>query len=197
RTIHDCRNKFESLVALTRRKPGCCVVSVRPEDITPTNTLQAIIDRAAGSAAEVAVCLGAGTYPLSQPLILDGRHSRMTLEGWGGFASIRAGTAADPAAFGQGVIVVDGATNVTLRHLRLDPPRAPLSAAVRNAFKAMTPAILKFVPDPQRVPQQIQFMGAMVAAMAAMIGIRAMDSRNLTVDDCTVVFELRRPIGPP
>jgi hypothetical protein len=193
--IHDCRNKFESLVALTRRKPGCCMVSVRPEDITPSDTLQAIIDRAAGTASEVAVCLGEGIYLLNKPLILDARHSHMTLEGCGGFASIQPNPKADPAAFGQGVIVLAGATGVTLRGLRLDPPHAPLSVGLRNDFKAMTPSILKFAQNNPRAPQQIQFMDSMVATMAAMIGIRAVDSPNLTIDGCTVVFDLRRQIN--
>jgi hypothetical protein len=196
--IHDCRHKFESLVALTRRKPGCCTVSVSPDDVSATNNLQAIIDRAAATAAEteseVEVCLGQGIYVLSEPLILDDRHSGMKLEGCGGMASIQANPKVEAAAFAQGLIVLDAAIGVTLRRLQLEPTRAHLSAGMIRVFKAMAPSILKVAANNPRAPQQIQFMDAMVASMGAMIGIRAIDSPNLTIDGCTVAFALDRQV---
>lgn len=42
----DCRNPFDNLVELTKRKQGtgCCTVSVRPKDLTGKTTLQSIVD---------------------------------------------------------------------------------------------------------------------------------------------------------
>jgi hypothetical protein len=45
--VSDCRNPFDSLVALSKRQQGCCTYTVRPQDLTATMTLQKIIDRAA------------------------------------------------------------------------------------------------------------------------------------------------------
>ena len=86
--VHDCRCTFENLVTLSKRKGGCCTVSVSPEDLTPTKTLQSIIDRAAGLADVVTVCLNPGVYGLSQPLRLDSRHSKLVLEACSGGVTI-------------------------------------------------------------------------------------------------------------
>ena len=33
-TVTDCRNQFEGLVALSKRRPGCCTVSITTADVT-------------------------------------------------------------------------------------------------------------------------------------------------------------------
>ena len=44
--VADCRNPFDNLVELTKRRQGCCTFTVRPEDITGSKTLQSIVDKA-------------------------------------------------------------------------------------------------------------------------------------------------------
>ena len=42
----DCRNRMCNLVDLCKRQQGCCTFTVRPQDLTDTNTLQSILYRA-------------------------------------------------------------------------------------------------------------------------------------------------------
>jgi hypothetical protein len=102
--VTDCRNSFESLVALTRRKPGCCTLSIAASDVKPGVTLQTLIDRArdmAGLNSGVkasslfTICLGAGSYALAAPLVFDASHSGMTIEACGGAAIVSANGSGD------------------------------------------------------------------------------------------------------
>lgn len=46
RLASDCRNFFDNLVNLTKRAQGCCSITVRPQDLSPTTTLQSIVNGA-------------------------------------------------------------------------------------------------------------------------------------------------------
>jgi hypothetical protein len=155
-TVTDCRNVFDGLVALTKRKPGCCTVGIAPSDVTSAATLQNLIDSAAASAATVTVCLSAGEYALSAPLRLDSRHARMTIESCGG-AALLLGAAADMTVFADGLLVLAGAQNVALRGLSLEPPLVDSAASDES-------------PNGSRT----------------CFGIRAVDAQNLTLERCTV-----------
>jgi len=100
-SVSDCRSVFDGLVALTKRKPGCCTVGIVPGDVTSTASLQNLLDSAAARAVSVTVCLSAGEYALSAPLRLDGRHARMTATAKSSI-TLRAGSRRSPrATFGS------------------------------------------------------------------------------------------------
>jgi hypothetical protein len=42
----DCRNSFGNLVNLNKRQGGCCTITIKPRDLSPTRTLQSILDAA-------------------------------------------------------------------------------------------------------------------------------------------------------
>ena len=119
--VEDCRCQFDDLVKLTKRGRSCCMVSVSPEHLTATNTLQAIIDHAAGFAQPVTICLDPGTYRLPEPLSLTSIHSNMTIEACPGGVIIEAANP-DAAPFLNGLLMLNGANNVTLRGLALQIP---------------------------------------------------------------------------
>ncbi len=181
-TVADCRKHFDNLVALTRRRPGCCTVSIRPCDVKAATTLQSLIDRAASMAAVAAgapfapltVCLEAGAYSLPGTLYLDRRHSNLTLEACGGPAILEAQTLTDMTPFTDGLIVLDGAEGVTLRGLELRPPIVQTSEAFYTALL-----------------QRLTTGGFAAAAQIlrrpyTSFGVRALDSPNLTLDRCVV-----------
>src|SRR5262249_25837130 len=72
--VTDCRQHFESLVALTRRRPGCCTVSVSPSDLAH-RSLQSFADRAAAAGKGSKLCLSPGIYNLQEPLRLTSDHA--------------------------------------------------------------------------------------------------------------------------
>jgi hypothetical protein len=161
--LHDCRCLFDNLVTLTKRKGGCCTVNVSPKDLTATHTLQAVIDKAAGLAGVVTVCLSPGVYRLNQPLRLNSMHSstdsKMIIDGCGGGVIIQGDPRADLKAFSDGLLVLSEASAVTLRGLQLQAPAASLPANLLPEIPAL-----------------------------AMIGVRAAYAGNLTVEDCSFLF---------
>ncbi|HEX3437633.1 MAG TPA: DUF6519 domain-containing protein [Pseudacidobacterium sp.] len=46
RLVSDCRNQFDNLVNLSKRQQGCCTITVTPQDLSNTKTLQTILDMA-------------------------------------------------------------------------------------------------------------------------------------------------------
>jgi hypothetical protein len=72
--------KSPLLVKLQRQLGGgCCTVVVKPEDLNQ-NTLQSIIDRYQNR-ERVTICLMPGKYLLSEPILLNSKHSNLTIEG--------------------------------------------------------------------------------------------------------------------
>jgi hypothetical protein len=186
--VTDCRSKFDNLVDLTKRKlGGCCNVNVVPEDLTAANTLQSIIDRAAGLAQVVRVCLSPGIYRLDQTLRLTSIHSGMVIEACTGGVTIRAGRPAGSAAFLDGLVMLSGVPGVTLRGIDFEPPGVGLAQVL-----------------PQSTLSSLQSvwanggMGAVVAAsvisdIEAMIAVRVENSTNFTAERCG--FRLVLPPG--
>jgi hypothetical protein len=156
--VSDCRSVFDGLVALTKRKPGCCTVRITADQVTSTAPLQSFINSAAAQAEKVTVCLSGGTYSLPMPLRLDARHAGMTFESCGGSAALRADPAALKTLFIDGLLVLTGVQGVTLRGLTLSPPLvdAPASATTNGSRTG--------------------------------VGVRALDAQNLTLEQCTIVF---------
>ncbi len=122
--LDDCRNPFDNLVELTKRRGGgCCTVVVRPEDLAHDLTLQKIVDRFVNR-EKITICLMPGLYQLDAPLRLGPQHSNLTIEACHDGAVLRA-RAGQEGNFLDGLIVLVRANNVTLRGLRFDLPQVP------------------------------------------------------------------------
>jgi uncharacterized protein DUF6519 len=76
--VTSCREVFDNLVALTKRRQSCCIV-VKPEDLR-RRTLQQIVDSATTMRGRVELCLTPGLYTLPAPLVLK---VPITIEGCG------------------------------------------------------------------------------------------------------------------
>ena len=95
---------------------GCRTIDVNPPDVRD-GRLQQLIDAAvAGRPSKdsnrVTICLQPGRYELQQAITLRDRHSNLALRGCSEAAVISAATGFE-TAFGQGLIVLVGANNVT------------------------------------------------------------------------------------
>ena len=178
--IKDCRQSFLSLVALSRRLPGCSTISIGPRDLA-TARLQNWIDAAAAMAPRGAViCLAAGTYELDAPLRLDMRHSGLTIDACGGPAVIKAAASADTKLFSDGLIVLTSAADVTMRGLELHPVEARAPDVLLRAFVDQLALA--------SLDAKTAFGHPCVA-----FGFRLLSSARLTLQQCTVSFLGPRP----
>ena len=175
-SITDCRNTFDNLVNLSRRRPGCCMVSISPRDVTAATGLQALIDRAA-AAERVTVCLAAGIYPLSMPLRLGPAHAGIIIESCGGPAILQVDTAADAEAFIEGLVTVAGVAGVSLVGLTLNLPPAPATATFGRLL----------VDQLANATDRAQATSLLLNPRIA-FGVHAFDAPGLTVERCMTVF---------
>ena len=194
-TITDCRNVFDDLVTLTRRKPGCCTVSIAPSDTTAATSLQTLINRAATLATTVTVCLSPGQYPLPGTLYLDKRHSNMTLESCGGPAILLSQTLADLTPFTDELVVVEGAVGVTFRGLTLRPPVVQSTAAFFQELTArLTSVSTTNVQATNVQATNVQFTPVQAAQVFRQpntsFGIRVVNTVGLTLEDCVIQIAL-------
>lgn len=120
RLLADCRVPF---LPLTQQTGACCGLVLGPKDVAGRGGLQAVMDKLAGTQSSVA--LRAGTYTLSAPLALGQQHSGLTLEACGP-GVVLAANAANLAVFRFGLVVMNQASNVTLRGLTFTIPNVPL-----------------------------------------------------------------------
>jgi hypothetical protein len=186
--VTDCRSQFDNLVDLTKRKlGGCCNINVVPEDLTTANTLQSIIDRAAGLAQIVRICLSPGIYRLDQTLRLTSVHSGMVIEACTGGVTIGAVQNAGSAAFFDSLVMLSGAPGVTLRGICFEPP----AVALAQVLPQSTVSLLQGA--------WASGMGADVAAsvlsdIVAMIAVRVENSGNFTAERCS--FRFSRSVAP-
>jgi hypothetical protein len=174
--VHDCRQHFDNLVTLSKRPPGCCTVNVAPSDITATDTLQALVDRAAALAEQVTVCLGPGIFELPDSLRLNAAHNHMTISACAGGATLQAAETGAPTGFSDGLVVITDASGLTLRGLHMTVPAGSLPAdllAIVNQLVAL---------ENQGGPARD------ATNTAGMIGVRAVFADTLTIDDCTFQF---------
>ena len=162
--IADCRNPFDNLVDLTRKKlGGCCTVNVSPGDLTGNNTLQSILDQYRGKAG-VNVCFAPGVYNLSQPLIMTSEHSNFTLEACAGGVIFQVAEGSEPA-FLQGIIVLNTASSVSIRGIEFQLPLVPFGVT-----NVSTPS----------VPQNAEVFFS--------IGLRPAGCTDLSVEGCDFQF---------
>ena len=175
--LEDCRDPFDNLVELSRRRTqGCCDVVVTPEQVNGGRSLQALIDRYEGK--PVTICLRPGRYELREPLRLGPRHEGLTLEGCHDGVVLTAARAAQ-AKFVMGLVVLDRAENVTIKGIRFLLPRVPFTEA-KATFAGRDRAELR------------EMMGERLDDLDVSVGIRPMHSAMLTVRDCLFRFTLSK-----
>jgi hypothetical protein len=167
----DCRNPWPP------SSETCgCTVTVQPSDLTANNSLQNICDRYLGQATDVVICLMPGTYVMPQPLYLNARHSGLTL------SACQAGTAVmlaqDGANFFDGMIVLDGVSDVTLSGLAFS---LPLAEAAPSVFAGLQLSAL----DPD--------VSALASRVAASIGVRLVSTSGVTIEDCVFNYPNAAP----
>ena len=120
--VSDCREHFDDLVTLSKRRGSCCIV-VRPEDLA-RRTLQQIIDANTGNGKMAEFCLVAGDYVLPAPLML---REPLTIVGCGPGVRIRA--AQGNPAFRAGLIQIVSGVEIELRNLEIHLPPVPMIMA--------------------------------------------------------------------
>lgn len=172
--VLDCRNPFDNLVELTRRKlGGCCTVTIRQEDISETVSLQKIIDRYKNQA--FTICLMPGVYFLREPLVLGAEHSKLTLSGCQDGVILQAEKGFEKA-FLDGLIVLNQADEVTFRFLRFHLPQAPVS------YKNLTQINAALKTSDREGPSLLN--------LNVSIGVRALHCALLNFEDCLFRYSL-------
>ncbi len=131
RLLADCRVPF---LPLTQQSGACCGLVLGPKDVAGRGGLQAIMNKLAGTQSSVALL--AGTYTLPAPLALGKQHSGLTLEACGPGVVLAANTA-NLAVFRFGLIVMDQASNVTLRGLSFTIPNVPQAPSRARRARAV------------------------------------------------------------
>jgi hypothetical protein len=114
--LTDCREQFDDLVTLSKRKGSCCIV-VRPEDLQK-RSLQQIIDTTLDEGKFAEFCLTPGEYRLDAPLLL---RRPLTIVGCGPGVKIMAAST-NSLVFRTGLIQIVSAFSVTLQNLEIQLP---------------------------------------------------------------------------
>jgi hypothetical protein len=178
--VTDCRERFENLVELTERVGGCCTIDVSPADVAGGAGLQALIDRYRHK-GPTTICLDTGTYALPGPLVLDSGHADLTIQGCQGEVVLQAsGVKSElaPERFLLGLILLEEASNLTLRGLQLRIP------SVRFLFEKEaiegTPAELH------------KLLVAFGDDLALSFGVFASGGSNLSIEQCGFSFAASR-----
>jgi hypothetical protein len=179
-TVTSCVPPFTDLVALTARKGGCCTLNVSPSDIEGGTTLQSLLSPFVGQ-GPIRVCLSPGTYTLPAPLVLGTEYDGISLEACSPGVVFQAPS--DPGAeFVLGLIVVEGASDVTVQGIQFSLPLVPFQPA-EGSFAALTSEGVSAAN--QALLEQFS------QVMNVSIGISAQSSSGLVVENCT--FD----VGPP
>lgn len=136
--IGDCRNPFDNLVELTKRKlGGCCTITLRPQD-AGDRKFQAVIDSLKGK-GPAKICLTPGVYLLRESLLLNEGNSGLIIEACPGKAILRA--ANSEATFSQGMLILNRADNVTVRGLSFELPEGRVSDDQKDPLASLTVSI--------------------------------------------------------
>ena len=176
--VSSCLPPFESLTKLTGLHGGCCTLNISPADIAGGTSLQALL---ASHLTEgpITACLAPGTYALTEPLVFGPGFNDLTLQACGPGVFLQAPSRPGPE-FVLGLIVVEGATAVTIRGLTLAMP--PVTFPVpAGSFSALSDANQTLLAEYTK-------------GLQVLIGISVSGSTTgLTVEDC--IFELPDPSG--
>jgi hypothetical protein len=168
-TASDCRSPWPILV------PPCCgcTLSMAPGDITTNLSLQTILNNYANQPGPSVICLQAGTYTLPAPLRLAAAHSNITLKACQPGTVVLQAAASEQNLFGDGLIVLDNATNVSLSGLHFVVPLVAFSA---TQFAGLP--LSSFDPDVQ----------SLISSLSVSIAVRPFNCTGLTIQDC--LFDL-------
>jgi hypothetical protein len=158
-----------------------CTVTVSPADLTGDKTLQKILDTNAGQGTEIAICLMPGNYPLAAPLKLMGaNYNNFTIKACQPGSVIvtmpkpQQSVPPVPSPFTDGMIVLDGVSNVTLSGLTFQIGAAVLAP---SQFAGLPLANL-----PADVSKRVQ-------NLIASIGVRMVNCTGVTVEKCAFSFQ--------
>jgi hypothetical protein len=173
-TVTDCRNQFDNLVVLSRRRAGCCTIAVSPADLVNGIGLQAAINHAARLQPGATICLAPGSYALPTPLRLTSAHAGLTIKSCGG-AVVLTSVQGNEAKFAEGIVVLVSASGVTLRGLTIQPVAAPLPSVVGQRPMLETAA-------------EVALLRRILPGIGSLIGVHAADSADLTLVDCVIEF---------
>jgi hypothetical protein len=153
----------------------CCTTTIQASDITGTITLQSVIDRYQGLQSPTEICLGAGIYSLAAPLRFTAAHSNIGLKACqDGSVTIQVQQGQE-SQFGDGMIVFDNASNVSLRGIYFAVPIVNFTAA-GSKFAGL--AVSSLPPDLQ----------TMLGNLVVSIGVRPVNCTGLAIENCEFGF---------
>jgi hypothetical protein len=193
--VSDCRQHFEDLVTLTKRRESCCII-LRPSDLD-TRTLQQIIDAQKGKTG-MTFCLTPGRYRMSSPLVLTRDHGAITIEGCGRGVIIQ--TDVDPPfsdlpSFAPGMVQLLDTVGVRLRNLEFEAPRATVLAIeeYRIALRVVDAADCTIESCTFRFPRPVQDGGIVTRPFGAAL-LATGDLAAFAFRDNTIVGNPVQPV---
>lgn len=195
-TVTDCRSKFDNLVTLSKRKPGCCTIAVTPTDCTGARTLQDIIDAAVLTADTVKVCFAPGAYYLPQTLRLDRRHAGIVLEACTRGAHLLPDPNASAALFQDGVLAMVGAPGITLSGLEFSSVDVPLPEQSLKNLELLA-RVMAIEVDGLKLEQLFEqttlwadpegTLAGAVQNLTSLICVRSLACTLLTIENCSFI----------
>jgi len=170
--VHDCRMHRAKLPHPA--SGGCCTVTISPSDLTRDTTLKQIVERYSQNSTvhNTVLCLLPGNYCLTEPLRLGSDHSGLTLKGCKG--AVFCVSKDSEADFSDGMVVIDDAEDITLCGIGFVIPQ------VRFAMSSFAGLPLHSL-DPS--------MRQAIEKLFVSIGVRAVNSRSLTIENCQFSFQ--------
>jgi hypothetical protein len=166
----DCRTSWPAATA--GQEDWGSMVRVKPDHITATRTLQATADHHAHREA-VTIFLAPGVYSLTAPLVLERKHSGLTLQGSQGV--ILQAAKGSEGNFQDGMIVVTEADHITLRGLAFNLPVVTFGGKLAK----IDPASLGALGGPT---------ASMQKNLCVAVGVRPVNCTALTLRDCTFSY---------
>ncbi|MDI1430187.1 DUF6519 domain-containing protein [Polyangium sorediatum] len=184
----DCRQHFDNLVELTRRRGGCCTVTVKPEDVEGGAGLQELIDGfipTLDSGVAVRLCLLPGVYVLNAPLRLGSDHAGLTIEGCIKNSAVLRANTSFQHDFVDGLVVLVDTSSVTLRGLSFILPRVHFEGAGAS-FGYFTPSSLYTAAAEDG--EEIDLRTLQVAVGVRLVSSNGIESKNITIRDCVFQY---------
>ncbi|HXA17866.1 MAG TPA: DUF6519 domain-containing protein [Thermoanaerobaculia bacterium] len=201
--VSDCRDHFDNLVALTSRTtPKSCCLTIDPSDLVD-GSFQTILD-ANSNVGGIKFCLLPGIYNLSQPIVLTPAQSGIEFEACRDGVTISGGNQPE---FADGIVQIEGATGVTFRGIqfsvRVLPARGGVIPSAQPQTQPTNPTNTTNTSLQQnanlavaRQGVQQGFIVPTTVGLGAAIGIRAIDVRALTIEDCQFLFPDAADVRP-
>ncbi|HEX4004722.1 MAG TPA: DUF6519 domain-containing protein [Acidobacteriaceae bacterium] len=170
-TSSDCRVPWPPTI--TSGGSCCCTVNVRPSDLNANNSLQNIVDQFKNQLTTTEICLAQGTYFLNAPLRLTSAHTNIIIKACQAGTAILQAQQGRESQFYDGMIVLDGVTNITLNGLDFS---LPIATFAPTTFAGI--AVTALDPDIAAVAQNL----------AVSIGVRPVNANSVTIENC--IFDL-------